>query len=97
MSESGLAGENTPNIFPTTNPQGRIAARMLVLSRKKSESVKLFDEAHGIEITVTVVEIREGNVRIGFTAPECVRIAREEINGKASRPGQVGCATGMTS
>lgn len=48
---------------------------MLVLSRKKNESVVV-----GNEVTVTVVEIRGDKVRLGFTAPKQVSIHRQEIH-----------------
>jgi carbon storage regulator len=47
---------------------------MLVLSRKKNESVVI-----GGNITVTVVEIRDGKVRLGIVAPKDVPVHREEV------------------
>lgn len=47
---------------------------MLVLSRKKSEAI-VIDE----NITVTIVDIRGDNVRIGIEAPKGVSVDREEI------------------
>lgn len=47
---------------------------MLVLSRKKNERVRIGDE-----VTLTVVDIRGDKVRIGFDAPDDVRIDREEV------------------
>lgn len=47
---------------------------MLVLSRKKNESV-IIDGG----ITVTVLDIRGDKVRLGLTAPLEVRIARDEL------------------
>ena len=47
---------------------------MLVLSRKKSETVVIDDR-----IRVMVVEIRGDKVRLGFSAPNDVKIHREEI------------------
>ena len=47
---------------------------MLVLTRKIGESIRI-----GGEITVQVLAIRGGQVRIGLTAPAEVRIFREEI------------------
>ena len=48
---------------------------MLVLSRKKSESITI-----GNDITVTVLEFRRnGTVRLGITAPEDVPVHRQEI------------------
>ena len=47
---------------------------MLVLTRKLSESVQI-DSA----IYVTVVSIRKGRVKLGFSAPEHVHIVRTEL------------------
>lgn len=47
---------------------------MLVLSRKKDESVRIAND-----VIVTVVEIRGDKVRLGFTAPGDIPIHREEV------------------
>lgn len=47
---------------------------MLVLSRKKNESIVI-----GHEIEVFVVEIRGDKVRLGFAAPEDVAVHRREV------------------
>lgn len=47
---------------------------MLVLSRKKYESIQI-----GETITVTVVEIRGDKVRIGIEAPTDVIVHRQEV------------------
>lgn len=47
---------------------------MLVLSRKKSESI-IIDE----RITVMVIEIRGDKVRLGIEAPREVGVYREEV------------------
>ena len=47
---------------------------MLVLTRKLGESIVI-----GEEIQVRVLGIRGGQVSLGFTAPESVRIFREEV------------------
>ncbi len=47
---------------------------MLVLSRKKNESIIISDH-----ITVTVVEIRGDKVRLGIEAPKDVTVHRREI------------------
>jgi carbon storage regulator len=58
---------------------------MLVLSRKKNESIVINND-----ITVTVVEIRGDKVRLGIVAPKEVPVHRQEvfeaIHGKA--PGE---------
>ena len=47
---------------------------MLVLSRKKNESIVI-----GGCITVTVVDIRGDKVRLGIDAPRDIPVHREEI------------------
>ena len=52
----------------------REGSTMLVLSRKKDESIIINDN-----IVVTVVEIRRDKVRLGFEAPKDVPIHRREV------------------
>lgn len=47
---------------------------MLILTRKEGESLRLGDD-----ITVTVVSVKGGNVRIGIDAPRDLAVHREEI------------------
>lgn len=47
---------------------------MLVLSRKKFESVRIGDD-----VTVTVCEIRGDKVRLAFDAPKPIPVHREEV------------------
>ena len=47
---------------------------MLVLSRKKNESIVINND-----ITVTVVEIREDKVRLGIVVPKDVTVHRQEV------------------
>jgi len=47
---------------------------MLVLSRRSGESIVIHDS-----ITVTVVEIERGKIKLGISAPDEVRIDREEV------------------
>jgi len=47
---------------------------MLVLSRKKNESIIISDN-----ITVTVIEIRGDKVRLGIEAPKNVTVHRREV------------------
>jgi carbon storage regulator len=47
---------------------------MLILSRRPGESVKIGDE-----VTVTVLGVKGGQVRLGFTAPPTVPVHREEV------------------
>lgn len=54
---------------------------MLVLTRKKNESIIIDDH-----ITVTVMEIRGDYVRLGVIAPKEVRVHRREIYEAAHGP-----------
>jgi carbon storage regulator len=47
---------------------------MLVLSRKKNESIIINDN-----ITVTIIEIRGDKVRLGIEAPKDVTVHRREV------------------
>ncbi len=47
---------------------------MLVLSRKKNESIVINDD-----ITIVVVEIRGDKVRLGVEAPKEVPVHRQEV------------------
>ena len=47
---------------------------MLVLTRKCNESIRIGDE-----ITITVMRIDSGQVRIGIDAPRGVPVHREEV------------------
>ncbi len=47
---------------------------MLVLSRKKDESIVINDD-----IVITIVEIRGDKVRLGIVAPKDVAVHREEV------------------
>ena len=50
---------------------------MLVLSRKKNESIVIRDD-----IVITVVEVRGDKVRLGIEAPKEVTVHRREIYDK---------------
>ena len=52
---------------------------MLVLSRKAEESMYIGDD-----IKITVLDIRGGQVRIGITASQDVKIHREEVYNRIS-------------
>lgn len=56
---------------------------MLVLSRKKNESIIVNDS-----IVITVVEVRGDKVRLGIEAPREVPIHRAEIAGAANEGNQ---------
>ena len=47
---------------------------MLVLSRKENQSIFI-----GEDIEVTILEIKDGNIKIGIEAPDNIRIYRKEI------------------
>lgn len=47
---------------------------MLVLSRKKNESIVINDN-----IVITVVEVRGDKVRLGVVAPKDVTVHRQEV------------------
>jgi len=51
---------------------------MLVLSRKVGERILIGDD-----VTVTVVRVAQGIVRIGVEAPKSLPIVREEIKEQA--------------
>jgi carbon storage regulator len=48
---------------------------MLVLTRKKHESVVI-----GNDVSVTVIDIREDRVRLGIVAPKHVPVHRQEVH-----------------
>jgi carbon storage regulator len=47
---------------------------MLILTRRLRETIKIGDE-----VTVTVLGVNGGQVRLGFTAPRNVAVHREEV------------------
>jgi carbon storage regulator len=47
---------------------------MLILTRRLSESVKIGDE-----VTVTVLGVKNGQVRIGVSAPKTIPVHRKEV------------------
>jgi carbon storage regulator len=56
------------------NQKNRKGTAMLILTRRLGESVKIGDR-----VTVTVLGVKGGHVRLGFTAPKDVTVHREEI------------------
>jgi len=48
---------------------------MLVLSRHRGQTITVL----GMDMVISVEEIRDGKVRLGFTAPQDVRIYRTEV------------------
>ena len=61
-------------------------AEMLVLSRKVGERIFVGDQ-----VTITVVRITGGGVRIGIEAPPDLTVVREELMDGKRRPAQ--CST----
>lgn len=47
---------------------------MLLLTRKRGEKIKI-----GNDVTVTVLSIYDGKIRLGIDAPENIQVHREEI------------------
>jgi carbon storage regulator len=47
---------------------------MLVLTRRANQSIVI-----GADVTVTVLEIRGDQIRLGITAPKEVAVHREEV------------------
>ena len=47
---------------------------MLVLTRKAGERIQI-----GEEVVLEILEVRQGQVRLGIQAPRHVRIYREEV------------------
>jgi carbon storage regulator CsrA len=57
---------------------------MLVLSRKSREQIQI-----GPNITVTILRIKGGVVRVGIEAPRNMRVLRAELDFKPSLEGEV--------
>ncbi len=55
---------------------------MLVLSRNKDQAIVA--SFGGLELVVTILDIKGGRVRIGLEAPQEITIAREECIDKQS-------------
>ncbi len=47
---------------------------MLILSRKVDEKIKI-----GNDITITIIEVRGDQVKIGVEAPKNVKVFRQEV------------------
>ncbi|CAN5651056.1 hypothetical protein BH23PLA1_BH23PLA1_01420 [soil metagenome] len=65
---------------------------MLVLSRKRSDSIVI-----GNEIRVTIVDIDRNQVRIGIEAPNSVPIVRTELLKRTESAGDGALAVAETS
>ena len=57
---------------------------MLVLSRRADESLYIGDD-----IKITVLDIRGGQVRIGITAPDTIKVHREEVYQRINKDSDV--------
>lgn len=53
---------------------------MLVLSRRVGEKIVIDDE-----ICVTIVDIKQGRVRVGVSAPDRIRVDRHEVHSRRQR------------
>ena len=62
---------------------------MLVLSRKKNESIVI-----NVDITIVVVEIRGDKVRLGVEAPKEVPVHRREVYDAIKRSEQQAASNG---
>ncbi len=47
---------------------------MLVLTRRKDESIMIGDD-----VEITIVDIRGDNIRLGITAPKTIPVHRREV------------------
>ena len=54
---------------------------MLILTRRIGETLKIGDD-----ITVTVLDVKGYQVRVGIKAPQDVTILREELSERQRRP-----------
>lgn len=53
---------------------------MLILSRRNNETIRI-----GNDVSVTVLEIRHGQVKLGVHAPMEVSVDREEIRARKEK------------
>ena len=61
---------------------------MLILTRKAGESVQI-----GLNISVKVISIDGGQVRLGFEAPNNITIHREEVATKIKKQNEIASAS----
>lgn len=50
---------------------------MLALTRRKNDRVKLY--CRGVEITVVMLSAKPGQAKLGFEAPDEVKVLRDEL------------------
>jgi carbon storage regulator len=53
---------------------------MLILTRKKNESITIGDD-----ITITITEIHENSIKLGIDAPKNITVLRKELIGKSKK------------
>lgn len=56
---------------------------MLVLSRKRDESIMIGDD-----VVITIVDIRGDKVRLGIEAPQAIPVHRQEVYEAIKREGR---------
>lgn len=61
---------------------------MLILSRKINEKIKI-----GNEITISIIEIRGDQVKIGVEAPKDVKVFRQEVYNAIQKENMAAAAT----
>jgi carbon storage regulator len=64
---------------------------MLILSRKIDEKIKIGDD-----ITLTIIEIRGDQVKIGVEAPKNVKVFRQEVFNEIQKENQEAAAGSIT-
>jgi carbon storage regulator len=65
---------------------------MLILTRKTDEKIKI-----GEDITVTIIEVRGEQVKIGVEAPKEVRVFREEVYALIQAENRAAAAVGSNA
>jgi carbon storage regulator len=65
---------------------------MLILTRKTDEKIKI-----GEDITVTIIEVRGEQVKIGVEAPKEVRVFRQEVYSLIQAENRAAAAVGSNA
>ena len=65
---------------------------MLILSRKINEKIKI-----GNDITLTIIEVRGDQVKIGVEAPKHVKVFREEVFQAIQEENKAAAASGLSA
>ncbi len=63
---------------------------MLVLTRKPNQAVRI-----GTDVEVRVLEVSDGQVRLGITAPRWVPVHREEVYREIQEANRQAAGTGL--